>query len=184
MRPVRAPDRPGTDRLAHHVKSRGVIDLAVDQDDRRDGRIANRSIRLQFRRRLQLCQYVGRGIDQYRLGAGPSDGNRRLSPGASLQGTGAQSSTIAAITVPLRESAAGGRPQYSDLHVKLGAPARAGWRPFDSAVGDVHRDFHAEAQIDGLRGFPCHIESPLGCYRPILCCCSVPRISSIMKLGS
>jgi hypothetical protein len=31
--------------------------------------------------------------------------------------------------------------------------ARHGLR---SAIRDVHRDFHAEAEIDGFRGFPFH----------------------------
>jgi hypothetical protein len=35
---------------------------------------------------------------------------------------------------------------------------------FASAIGDVHRDFHAEPQIDRCRGFPLHGNTPAkGC---------------------
>jgi hypothetical protein len=38
-------------------------------------------------------------------------------------------------------------------------PLRAG--AFDaSAIGNIHRDFHTEPEINGLRGFPFHIPTP------------------------
>jgi hypothetical protein len=32
-----------------------------------------------------------------------------------------------------------------------------------SAIADVHRDFHAIAQVNGFWGFPLHGRSPKGC---------------------
>ena len=70
---------------------------------------------------------------------------------------------------------------------------RPGSQPLSgSALGDVHRDFHAEPEISGLRSFPFHDDAPGAVnartrYRkgsPILAHRAAHRIRGIMKLGS
>src|SRR5688500_1047660 len=46
-------------------------------------------------------------------------------------------------------------------------PACTEHAPATSAVGDIHRDFHAEPEIDRFGSFPFHGQSPLSCD-PIL----------------
>src|SRR5262245_23472637 len=46
-------------------------------------------------------------------------------------------------------------------------PDGAGPQP-SSAIRHVHRDFHAEAQIDGRRSFPFHVQVLVSDPRPIL----------------
>ena len=64
--------------------------------------------------------------------------------------------------------------------------------PFASALGDVHRDFHTEPEISGLRSFPFHKRCswcskrplPYGEGTPILPHRASVRIRPIMKVGS
>src|SRR5580704_5463443 len=67
-----------------------------------------------------------------------------------------------AIAIPLGETAPGGRPQNPDFHKKVGAArSGAGEHPRYSAIGHIHRDFHAEPQFNSLRCFPFHLEAPI-----------------------
>jgi hypothetical protein len=65
----------------------------------------------------------------------------------------------------LRKTAAGGRSQHPDLHGPIfrGNPGavHSTWTATGaaSAIGDVHRDFHAKAEINRLRSYPFHDES-------------------------
>jgi hypothetical protein len=61
-----------------------------------------------------------------------------------------------------------------------------------STIGNVHRDFHTEPEINGLRGFPFHTrilrqlaKSGLGLpHDPILCFVWLRAHGIIMKLAS
>jgi hypothetical protein len=67
----------------------------------------------------------------------------------------------------------------------MGAPPLASGAPCERlAVGDVHRDFHAEPEVDGVRGFPSHSESPRVDEGLIIGGRTVPGIDSIMNLTS
>jgi hypothetical protein len=72
-----------------------------------------------------------------------------------------------------------------NFHVEMGTPPLTDGAPCQRlAVGNVHRDFHAEPEVDGLRGFPFHTESPRVDEDFIIYRRTVPRISSIMNLAS
>jgi hypothetical protein len=102
-----------------------------------------------------------------------------------VKSPGTDASTISAVAIPLRKTAPRGRAQHTNFHVETGALAPAGSAPFQLlAVGDIHRDFHTKPEIDSLRGFPFHTESPKKVYGSIFRRRDLPRISSIMKLTS
>ena len=88
----------------------------------------------------------------------------------------AHARAVAAVAVPLGKAAAGGRPQDADFHVRARTvPGRRMRQPLEhalarfaeSAIGDVHRDFHAEAEVDRLRSFPAHESAPYVVYREV-----------------
>src|SRR3954463_16546298 len=90
-----------------------MVDLRIHQHDGPYRRIANRPCGLQFRKSLVLGQKVGRSIEQNPVTAIAADRNRRLRSRRGAQGCFAHSVAIAAVAVPLRESASGGGTQNS-----------------------------------------------------------------------
>jgi hypothetical protein len=78
-----------------------------------------------------------------------------------VQSSVTKTPAIGAIAIPLRKATAGGRPQYANFHEKHGRDRPCGYAPGRFLpIGDVHGDFHAEPEINGLRGFPFHVEAP------------------------
>ena len=66
---VGTPERQRLAALAQHEQAGGVIDLAVDQHDAGDRRIAQRPVRLQFPVTADLLEDVWRGVEQHPVGA-------------------------------------------------------------------------------------------------------------------
>jgi hypothetical protein len=114
---VRTPDLPWPGRLPQHVQTGRVVDLAVDENDPRDRRIARGTAGLQDRIGVDLGQNVRRGVDQRPGGLGAAgshpcaDRQGGLGAGTSPQSAPAHAGAVAAIAVPLREAAARGGPQ-------------------------------------------------------------------------
>ena len=160
---VRAPDRQWTRGLAQHEQTGRVIDLPIDQHDAGNAGVARRARRLQHRIRLQLRQDIGRGVDERPLAlVATTHGNRGLGSSLSPQGAVTDARTVTAVAIPLRKAAAGGRPQHPNFHKASTFARRAGpvrpRHPEDVlAPGNVHRDFHAKAELSRRRNFPAHI---------------------------
>ena len=172
-----APHRPWLAVLAQHVEAGGVVDLSVDQHDRGDAGVTQRARRLQRGKAADLLQHVGRGIEQHPVLVVAAGGNRRLGAGLGADASLAQAVAVGAVAVPLRETTTGGGTEYANLHRhsrgahghrrcsharhkqkgRRGAGTRAAPpRGRALAVGDVHRDFKAEAHVAGCGGFPFH----------------------------
>ncbi len=97
----------------------GVIDLAVEQDDRADRRIARLARRLQGGKGLQLRTDVRRGIAENPVHAVVADGDGRLGTRLAAQGAGAQARTVGAVAVPLRKTTARSGTENLDEHGTL-----------------------------------------------------------------
>jgi hypothetical protein len=124
---VGAPQRQRPAALAQHEQAGGVVDLAVHQHHAGDRGVAEGAAGLQRGVRADLLEDVGRGVEQHAVGARVTlHEDRRLSarPGAHRAGTNARA--VAAVAVPLRETAAGGRTEDRDAHgMQTKRPPRA-----------------------------------------------------------
>ena len=111
---------------------------------------------------MDLCRNVRRGIDQgpgVFGAAGNGDGG--LSTRAGCESPATHAGAVPAVAIPLREPAAGGGSQHSNLQgVGRCSPLARADTGVTSAIGDVHRDFHAETEINRLRSFPLHDVAP------------------------
>ncbi|MNE85938.1 hypothetical protein D3C80_1829890 [compost metagenome] len=86
----------------------GVIDLAVEQDNRTDPGVAQGACGLHGGEGLQLRADIRRGVAQHPVHTVVRQGNRRLGTRCSAQGTVAKAFAVHAVAVPLRETATGG----------------------------------------------------------------------------
>ncbi|MNZ83967.1 hypothetical protein D3C78_1027110 [compost metagenome] len=102
--------------LAQGQQAGGVVDLAVQQDQRADRRVAQRAGRLQGRERLDLCADVRRGVADDPVDPVVGQGDGGLGTRLGTQGAFAQAAAVAAVAVPLRETAAGGGTEDTDMH--------------------------------------------------------------------
>ena len=109
--------------FAQNQQAGGMVDLAVDEDDADDARVAQGPGRLHGRKGLQLGANVGGGVEEHPIDAVATDGDGGLCAGRSSDVPPAQPITIRTVTVPLRESTAGGRskdmyPHHSSANRK------------------------------------------------------------------
>ena len=111
-----APHRPRLAMLAQHVEAGGVVDLGIDQHDRRDAGVAQRARRLQRREAPDLLQHVGGGVEQHPVLVVATGGNRRLGTGLGADASLAQAVAVGAVAVPLRKATTGCGAEHADLH--------------------------------------------------------------------
>ena len=102
--------------LAQAEQPGGVVNLAVGENNAANMRAAQNLFLIQFWRMGNLLADIGRGVTQYPLFPVIADDDRRLGAGGRLKGTVAQTLTVGAITVPLRETAAGGGTEDFNKH--------------------------------------------------------------------
>lgn len=102
--------------FAQRQQAGGVIDLAVQQDDRTDGGVAGRTGRLQGRKGLELGADVRRRIAQDPVDTVVADGDGRLGTRLGVERAGAQARTVGAVAVPLRKTPTRGGTENLDEH--------------------------------------------------------------------
>ena len=102
----RAIDVPGPVVFAQDQQPRGMVDLAIAEDDRADARVARAASGLQRREGFDLRAYIGRGVEQHPVNAIAADGDRGLRARTALEGAGPQPRAVITVAVPLRETAA------------------------------------------------------------------------------
>lgn len=116
--------------LAQGQQARAVIDLAIEQDDAGNRRVAQLARRLQRRKGFNLRTDVRRGIAQNPLLAIVGDGDGRLRTRLRPQAAGPHATAVAAVAVPLGESRHRRQNRESGYAWKspAGCPGRAGAR--------------------------------------------------------
>ena len=85
-----------------------VIDLTVHQNDGRNAGVADAAIRLQLRKRANLCRDVRRSVDQDPGGLFRADSDRGLGARLGAQSAEPQALAVGTVTIPLRETTARG----------------------------------------------------------------------------
>ena len=127
VRGVGAPDRPGPGRLAQHVETGGVVDLAVHQHDAarwRVSRAARAGCSSGWRR--SWARMSGEALTSAQsCGVAAAHGDRGLGSRPRAQRAAAHAGAVAAVAVPLGKAAAGGRPQYANLHSEVARRRRS-----------------------------------------------------------
>ena len=113
---VGAVDRQWLLGLAQHQQSGSMVDLAVHEDDARDGRVADAACRLCFGEGLDLGKQIGGGVEQNPVDVIAGDGDGRLGSPAGFDAAFAQAVAIRAVTVPLRETSSRRGAQHPDFH--------------------------------------------------------------------
>src|SRR5690606_14973442 len=113
-----APDFMGT-TFTQGQQASGVVDLAIQQNDRCDGGITRLASRLQLWKGLQLGTDVRRGVTQNPVDAVVADGNGRLGAWLCSQCSGTQTGTVGAVAIPLWKAAASSRTENLDEHGQL-----------------------------------------------------------------
>lgn len=130
MRTVGTPDRPRPRGLPQHEQAGGVIDLPIDEDDRNNRAVACGAAGLQHWIGLQLSQDVGRSIDQRpRSFRAAGYGDRGLGSRARDQCTLAYTGAVAAVAIPLRETAPGSGSQHPNFQASMGTARVRGLAP-------------------------------------------------------
>ncbi len=158
--------------FAQAEQAGGVVDLAVQQDDGVDAGVAQGTGRLHRRKGLELGADIGRGIAQHPVHAVVGQGDGRLRAWRGTQGAVTQALAVVAVAVPLWKPATGGGTENLDVHghslcrnrsekTKTPRQAEALNRKPGLAVGEVHGDFEADAQISVCRFGP-HGITPSG----------------------
>ena len=169
VRAVGAPERPAAASTRAACRARWC-----DRPGRRPARCRRCAVsrsgarRLQIGIRLQLGEDVGRGVDQRPVArVAAAHGDRGLGAGprpqraarARRRSCGSCSSTGESRR-RRRTPARGFSRRWSQRRPAVAAETAGARQPAASprvsAIRDVHRDFHAEAEINGLWGFPFH----------------------------
>lgn len=115
---LRAPDFVRA-AFAQAEQAGGVVDLAVEQDDRADRRIARPTRRLEGREGGDLGTDVGRGVAEDPALAVVGQGDGGLRAWLGRYATVADPATVAAVAVPLGEAPPAAEPR---IRMCMGLP--------------------------------------------------------------
>src|SRR5690606_3960208 len=110
---IRAVHRPRRAGPAQQEESRGVIELRVDEHDRRYTRVARPADRMGRRMGLALRAKIGRRVHEHerrRIPARDRDG--RLRAGTRAQSARTETGAVTAVAIPLREAPARRGAEY------------------------------------------------------------------------
>jgi hypothetical protein len=102
--------------LAQGQQAGAMVDLAVQQDDSADGRVAQCAGRLQGGKGFELGTDIRGGVAQYPVLAVVAQGNRGLAARLRAQAAGAYAAAVAAVAIPLGKTAACGGTENLDMH--------------------------------------------------------------------
>src|SRR5215472_10567080 len=99
-------------QLAQQQKSEDVIDVGIEKDRSRDGRMPSiviRGMRMEFRSGFDLLAEVGGSPEKKPVFCVGTDGELGLRPAFPLEHSGAKRTTVRTGAIPLREPATGSR---------------------------------------------------------------------------